>query len=117
MSIKITIEIVEAAYELLRETDPFKRWRLPPADEIGFAITRDRGIRGEFYISVAKVPVIAVNDQFHHTLGELIRTVAHEMCHLHDYKSGGRPDVHHGWKYKKLADQVCKIHSFDRGAF
>lgn len=117
MSIKITVEVVEHVYDLLRQTAPFDRWNLPYAEEIGFAITRDRNNRGEFYVDVLKVPFISVNQKFHHTLDELIRTVAHEMCHLRDHLSGSRADVSHGRSFNSLADTVCKHHNFDRGAF
>lgn len=117
MSIQVSIEILEATYELLRATDPFKRWKLPQADEISFSIIRNKSSRGEFYINKKSEPTICVNDKYHHTLDELLRTVAHEMCHLVDYRSGVRSDVHHGWTFNQMADRVCKFHSFDRGAF
>lgn len=117
MSIKISVEVLEATYELLRATDPFKRWKLPPADEISFRISRDTSNRGEFHVDAKGIPWITANERYHHTLDELLRTVAHEMCHLCDYRSGIRPDVVHGWTFNKMADKVCKHHSFDRGAF
>lgn len=117
MSIRISLEIVEATYELLRATEPFKRWKLPHADDISFAIIRNKNHRGEFYINKKNDPTICVNDSFHHTIDELLRTVAHEMCHLVEYRAGARPDVAHGWIFNDLANRVCKFHSFDRGAF
>lgn len=117
MSIRISLPIIEQTYELLRETAPFKRWRLPPADDISFSITRDRGSRGEFYLVDGKTPTIGVNDMSHHTLDELLRTVAHEMCHLRLHLLGARKDVHHGRAFKRLAHLVCHHHQFDLGAF
>lgn len=117
MSIKISVEILEATYELLRLTEPFKRWKLPPGDEISFRISRDKLNRGEFHVDKKGIPWITANERYHSTIDELLRTVAHEMCHLVDFRSGVRPDVVHGFTFNCMADRVCKAHSFDRGAF
>lgn len=117
MSIRVTNDLVEATYELLRMTRPFKGWRLPHSDSIVFSITRDRGTRGDFLVNEKGEFVIRINDKYHHTLPELIKTVAHEMCHLHEQMYGIRKDVHHGAWYNSCADKVCKAHGFDRGAF
>lgn len=117
MSIKISVVTIEATYELLRGTMPFRRWQLPSGDDMSFWITRDKTVRGEFFLMDGKTPTIAVNDVFHHTLDELVRTVAHEMCHLKEHLRNGRKDVHHGGEFKRLARLVCNHHSFDRGMF
>lgn len=117
MGLKVTNELVEATYELLRMTKPFKGWRLPHADDISFSIFRDRTARGEFKMSASGVPTISINDTYHHTLHELTKTVAHEMCHLHEQLYGPRKDIHHGAWFNDCADKVCKAHGFDRGAF
>lgn len=119
MGIKIDLPLVEAVYDMLRLTAPFKRWRLPEADAISFAISRDNNTRGEFHMTGVNkdVPVVTVNEKHHTTIQELMRTVAHEMCHLHEQLHGTRKDVHHGAFFNRAADQVCKAHNFDRGAF
>ncbi len=109
--------LVEATYELLRMTKPFVRWRLPEADDISFSIIRNPSNRGEFYMSAQGVPTLAVNEHYHHTLHELTKTVAHEMCHLYEHLHGRRRDVHHGAWFNSAADKVCRVHGFDRGAF
>lgn len=116
MGIKITLPTVEAVYELLRTTKPFAGWKLPSSGDIGFAIIRNRKDRGEFYVNNG-VPYIGVSDVYHQTLDELMRTVAHEMCHLREQLHGTRKDIHHGAYFNKSADAVCKAHQFDRGAF
>lgn len=117
MSIKISVETLEATYELLRTTDPFKRWKLPHADEISFRISRDNRNRGEFHVDKKGIAWITANENFHHTLDELMRTVAHEMCHLHEHLYGVRQDIQHGAHFYWCAARVCKHHQFDRGAF
>ncbi len=117
MAIKISVETLEATYELLRTTEPFKQWKLPHAEDISFRISRDKLNRGEFHVDKKGIPWITANERYHSTLDELLRTVAHEMCHLFEHSWGSRSDVHHGATFNRLADKVCKCHSFDRGAF
>lgn len=117
MGLRITNEIIEATYELLRKTPPYKAWRLPDGDDIAFSVMRSPSDRGEFYVSAKGEPTIAINDNHHQTLHELMRTVAHEMIHLQEYRIGHRWDIKHGAFFHAAADKVCKAHNFDRGAF
>lgn len=117
MALQITLTTVEAVYDMLRTTRPFNRWRMPDADSIGFAVMRNPTSKGEFYVDAKGHPVIAINDKYHHTIDELMRTVSHEMCHLREYLHGPRKDVHHGAWFKRSARAVCKAHNFDEGAF
>lgn len=117
MTIQVTVELVEAVYEMLRMTKPFKGWKLPHADDISFAMIRKPGTSGEFYVNPNGIPYICINDKFHHTLQELMKTVAHEMCHLYEHLYYFRQDIHHGAIFRQCADRVCRIHQFDRGAF
>jgi len=44
--------------------------------------------------------------------------MAHEMVHLHEHHAGMcREDVEHSTAFKRLADQVCKVHGFDPKLF
>jgi hypothetical protein len=116
MALKITLPIVEGMYQLLKASPPFNRWKLPDHEDIGFALNRTQGNRGEFYVKDG-IPYLGINDTSHETLDELMRTVAHEMCHLREFLTGQRADVHHGAYFKRSAASVCKAHQFDKGAF
>lgn len=35
----LTLEMLEGAYEYLRTTPPFRRWKLPPGADIEFHVT------------------------------------------------------------------------------
>lgn len=117
MSINISVGILEATYELLRTTEPFRQWKLPHAEDISFSVIASKTNRGEFFVDVKGTPWIVASQQCHHTLPELIKTVAHEMCHLYEQLYGARTDVHHGAVFKACAKAVCKAHQFDLGAF
>lgn len=103
------------AYELLRATLPFRRWKLPSADAVRFCITQSTMDRGDFYLTVAKKrPVIRISQKLHSTLPLLIETMAHEMIHLHeDTNHRARDDVKHSGVFRRYAKQVCKRHNFN----
>ena len=117
MSIKIDHVIVEQCYELLRTTPPFKRWKLPHADELIIHIVGSKEIFGYVNRGRSGEFILKISQHNHRTLESLLRTVGHEMVHMREFLTGVRADVHHGARYHKLADQVCKFHQWDRGVF
>lgn len=104
-----------AAYDLLRGTAPFKRWKLPEGEEVEFHFVKMRSQADCHHDGRRHVIRIAANK--HHTLLATIVTMAHEMVHLHLDKSYPRDKSHHGSRFNKHADIVCKHHGFDRGQF
>lgn len=117
MTIHITTEMVETAYELLRLSPPFKRWRLPHPDEIAFHVTAIKGRAQADHTHDGTRHIIRINPTRHHTLTSMVATLAHEMVHMREYEMGLRADVLHGATFQRMADQVCRYHSFDRGQF
>lgn len=112
----LTPEVVEAIYELLRLTAPFKSWRLPHADDISFHVTGHTDRHADSTCTVKKGHTIRVSSAICHTLRSTIEAVAHEMCHLRQWSLGARRE-NHGPVFNKLASQVCKAHGFERGTF
>jgi hypothetical protein len=108
-------EIMAGAYDLLRTTLPFKRWKLPSSDAVSFRTTNSTATRGEFYLTVeTKRPVINISQRLHSNLALLIETMAHEMIHLHeDTRHRARNDVQHSWVFRRYAKQVCRRHHFN----
>lgn len=117
-----TVETMRALYDLLLTTPPFNTWDLPDSEDMKFRLGKNRthfgwyddgrrGTRKQHY-----KPVIVMSTRLVHSLASGIAFMAHEMIHIHQSKhmSG---DKEHGPAFKKLADQVCKIHGFDRGLF
>ena len=115
----ITHEILSSVYDLLRLTPPFSRWKLPEADDIEFRATNcdDQALHWVAVDGDKEQHVIQVSPKHHHTLQAVLASMGHEMVHVHEYNIGFRRKTHHGWKFKILADQVCKHHGFDRGQF
>lgn len=109
---------LRAMYDLIRGTSPFKGWRLPEGDDVEFHFVKMRGQdQADCYENGKGRHVIRLAANKHHTLASSITTMAHEMVHLHLDKSYPRDRAHHGHRFQKHADIVCKHHGFDRGQF
>ena len=120
MSLYITPEMAEAAYNYLKTTPPFKRWGLPSSHKIEWMITRNNGYMGrctsynhtdnKFTIEISLVKVTNTES--------LIETMAHEMIHMRQrIVNGFKSSQGHGKDFQKMADQVCRKHGFNRDYF
>ena len=114
MSLRLTPDILAAGYEFLRETKPFRGWRLPPSDEVAFHVVRDPKIHADFGIEKGE-PVIRVSENGAGHTVTLLAALAHEMIHLRQYKMGARDT--HGLTFRKMAHAVCREHGFDAKTF
>lgn len=115
MAVYPTPEIMAAAYDLLRTTLPFRGWHLPPSDDVKFCVTRHKDRAADYTFDGDHC--IRVSQLKNQTLQTLLISIAHEMCHMKEWMSGARWDVHHGAAFNRLADRVCRVHLFDRGIF
>lgn len=113
----LTPEILEASYELLRATPPFRRWGLPDPDDVEFHVIGHPRTAGRHWVCAGKHHVQASHSCISQLDG-LVRIMAHEMIHIRETMlPGARNDVEHGRVFQRLADQVCRYHGFDRRAF
>ncbi len=113
MNAGITVETLAAAYELLRASTPFRGLKLPPAYEVTFKLTRDKTKAGE--CDFDDPANISISAHYHGHIYPMLMTMAHEMCHLHQFRKTGKAD--HGEEFRKLADRVCRAHGFDPKLF
>lgn len=118
----LTPEMLEAAYEYLRASQPFRGWNLPHADQVMFRVLgardrfghfrgRHRKARGENGFSE-----IAISARLVKSSELLIATMAHEMIHLYQDENGAARG-HHNAAFRKLARRVCAVHGFDHAEF
>jgi hypothetical protein len=114
--IYVTPEILAGLYDVLRMTRPFRGWKLPPSDEVGFHVSASDSPQGEYWFEKGQHH-LKVSAKKHHTLRSTMETLAHEMIHLHEQQIGVRGDVQHGWQFKRFAASVCRHHNFDLGQF
>lgn len=114
MTLPLTPDALYAAYEYLRATPPFRRWKLPQGDQVEMRVTRDKG-----YVGLAKegsrFPVICISAFHVGRTQTLIETMAHEMIHVHLDSKGVR--AAHGAAFRKCAASVCRYHGFDPRGF
>lgn len=113
----LTPTILEAAYNYLRATPPFSKWKLPDSDAVEFRINLRPKEFGEIFWQADGTPQISVSAVKCKTTKDLVETVAHEMVHYHQYIAAYRNSASHGPKFKALAAQVCKQHGFDPTTF
>lgn len=109
-----TVEQLRAQYEVLWHMRPFHRWRLPHGDEVVFHVTRQKDTRGE-WSRINGHHLIRISCIVCRTVPRMVETMQHEMCHIRQWELGERSE--HGAIFEKLADQVCKIHGWERGMF
>ena len=116
MTLRLHPDLIAAGYDFLRQSQPFKGWRLPEGDEIGFGIVEDATIFADFCIMKGE-PLIRVSGMNGHT-NTLLATIAHEMIHLyqhiHKLDVGGSD---HNTDFWKRAKRVCSIHGWDVKTF
>jgi hypothetical protein len=114
MPLRLTPDMLAAGYDFLRETQPFKGWKLPAADEIGFAVIRDPRLFADCGVENG-VPVIRVSEARNGYTATLLATLAHEMCHLRQFRLGNSGN--HNALFRRLAQAVCRAHGFDIRSF
>lgn len=93
-----------AVYDCLRAFPPFESWRLPESDEVEFSV----GVRVEefgWYAMRNGQHTIEVSGVLVNDWQTLVETVAHEMVHLHQARSG---PVDHDCEWRRLAGRVCR---------
>lgn len=112
--IHLTPEILEAAYNLLRATPPFKGWKLPHSDDVEFHVTRHIDRSGDC-TNTGKGFTVRISSKYHATLPAVLETMAHEMVHMRQHQFCF--PVTHGPRFKRLAKQVCRRHGFSEAVF
>lgn len=117
MALHLTPAMLEASYELLRTTPPFRGWKLPHADDIQFVVSARTGSTQGVYYWFKEQHILEINGRLVGSLEMLTRIMTHEMCHLRQQILGAPDRGEHGAMFQKLADQVCKWHPLDRRNF
>jgi hypothetical protein len=114
MTLPLDPAMLEAAYEYLRTTPPFRRWKLPPGEAIEFHVIANQGLRGRCVDNGAHQTIAISLGTIGHTLS-LMMAMAHEMIHVRDNIAGIR--AHHGASFRRGAAEVCRYHGFDPKLF
>ena len=118
---KLSPSILRAAYAMLDECEPFRRWNLPEAEDVKFKVGRSAECFGWHHhpnYSRGKKSSITINGLDNPFLPNVLMTLAHEMVHLHLSRiPNATRGSHHNAAFQHCADQVCKSLNFDRSRF
>lgn len=115
----VTPELVEASYERLRLTLPFKAWGLPHADDLAFHVTNHKDRYAHFTDENGKGNrEIGISCLTVRSLYALDMALAHEMVHVKEWlELRAKFKGIHGRRFNQLAAQVCRVHGFDLDRF
>lgn len=120
MTLPLTPDMLEAAYDFLRETKPFCSWNLPAGEDVKFTVGKAFDCFSHYQWDGNRHTSTVSRNAVAHTI-TLTNAISHEMVHLHLWatkqeskRSGPR---HHNAAFKRYAAQVCKYHGFDPKAF
>jgi len=105
----ITEDIIQTTYEYLVQIKPFNKWNLPLSRKIEFAVINDKEVMGLYE---PEPHCISISKARHDHLDTVLKTVAHEMCHLKLYLDGKQYELHNK-DFNKLSKQVAKEFGFD----
>ena len=114
---KVTRRTLRAAYRLLAEIPPFANRELPPAVAVRMTPARMHPW-GEYVYDERSRPrhTMRVNSALR-SFNAILRTVAHEMCHLALNQTGARGAFSHGPQFRRLASRVCREMRWKHGGF
>ena len=113
---KLTPELLAAAYTFLRSAEPFKAWKMPESGEIVFKVVGDPKKYADFSVE-SGVPVIRVSEKMHRHTETILMTLAHEAIHLHQFRKKLDRGGMHNADFRRRAKRVCAIHGWDEAIF
>lgn len=116
MAFHITPHMMEAGYDYLRTTPPFRGWHMPPAEEVTFHVFAGH-IHGADYLKTAQGHRIRMNSNWVGSTQSLMKNLMHEMVHLHLEIACPTDQAHHGQRFKRKAALVCRYHCLDPKTF
>lgn len=113
----LTPVMLAAAYEFVATLPPFSRWKMPPADQVEFFVTRNPKKFGEYGSGATVAHRIYISDATVGSPAALVPVIAHEMVHLYQAARGKATQSQHNEDFKRLARIVCRRNSYDYKAF
>lgn len=116
VTLPLSKEVIAAAYDYLCELPPFNKWNMPPSEDLRFVVIKTKD-RTAHYSHSKGVHEIAISTAYVGRHEMLLSSMAHEMLHLHMMQTCWNRRNPHDAAFQKFADQICKIHDFDRLTF
>lgn len=115
---RLTPEACAAVYDCLRQFAPFSGWKLPPAEQVEFSVTRDHKNFGTHVHYVGTDDhIIEVSEVNNGHFNTIVLTIAHEMVHLHQRRKRLTTKAEHNADFKRRAARICAELGWDAKAF
>lgn len=110
---KLTPEILKNLYATLYCCYPFTKWNMPLPEEIEFEVTHDNDALGTYMHDTGGdyEHTITISSARCGHLDTVIRTLAHECCHMSFHRQKGNKWLHHGAEFRRR----CKIIAHELG--
>lgn len=118
MTLPLSRDVLASAYDYLCTTQPFCEWNLPDSEDVRFRVVKSPLLRGWYCLGEDGSHTIAISSRCIGQTDSLMRTMAHEIVHLHQGEVKiDSPGSEHNRAFWKLAEQVCHFHGFDYRLF
>lgn len=114
--IQLSPDMLAHCYDYLICQKPFSGWNLPPSEDVKFKVIKHKD-RTAHYEHHKGTHTIAMSSTYVGRHEMLISSMAHEIIHLHMLQTCWNRRNQHDAAFQKYADQVCKVHEFDRLIF
>ena len=114
MTLRLTPDLIAAFYDALRLADPFRAWKLPPASECRFKVSRSKKVCADFTV-INGVPTYRISTTANGHLATVLASLSHEMLHHRQEQTGDRET--HGPRFQRMAARVCRVMGFDVKTF
>ncbi len=124
MALPLNPDRLRLVYDLLSECPPFDKWNLPPGEDVKFRVSRKVKEYGQHKCTISDsgrythhIEISSVNVT---TMETLIRTMAHEMIHVHELANQvctPHQSTLHTEAFRIFALEVCQAHGFNPDAF
>ena len=113
----LTPNILAAAYEYIRSVAPASDWKLPPAEQVEFRVSRDKNALGTHTTyKWTKEHIITISSSKISHSDTLLQVLAHEMVHAAMAEAGNEP-VSHNRAFWERAVPLCANMGWDPKAF
>jgi hypothetical protein len=106
----VTRSTCVVVYELLVQLPPIKTWKLPPSKDLLFVVRNMPDVYGMFEPEPHKITISSAK---HAHLDTIIRTMAHEMIHLHLFLRKDPLWDKHTKSFLDAAEKVSHTLGFD----
>ena len=111
MNTLLASENVKLLYKTLTKLPPFTHLSMPEAHKVNFVIIRDPSVYGLFEPEPLTISISSGRCGHFETI---IKTLMHEMVHLHCYcNKEDNYEEHSNKLFKKIIKQCAKLYGFD----